>query len=205
MKAAALLLSAVAVYLLAGINPAIILSRAIYQTDIREKGSGNAGFTNFKRVYGGKYAYLVLALDILKGAVISVGAGRLFLRFWSSWQLGVAYAGVFAVLGHSFPMYYGFKGGKGFLVCFTSLWFLDWRAGLTAFILLCLLLLTARYMSLASMTALLGGTVCLFLCGASGAVCMMSALSVLLVIARHHSNIDRLLHGQESRFSFSNR
>ena len=113
MKALAYIISAVFAYFVSGLNPAIIMSKAIYKKDIRTCGSGNPGFTNFKRVFGNKYAWFVFVLDILKGAVISVVAGLLFRAYVGSWALGVAYAGLFAMLGHAFPLYYGFKGGKG--------------------------------------------------------------------------------------------
>ena len=98
MKALAYIISAVFAYFVSGLNPAIIMSKAIYKKDIRTCGSGNPGFTNFKRVFGNKYAWFVFVLDILKGAVISVVAGLLFRAYVGSWALGVAYAGLFAML-----------------------------------------------------------------------------------------------------------
>ena len=140
MKALAYIISAVFAYFVSGLNPAIIMSKAIYKKDIRTCGSGNPGFTNFKRVFGNKYAWFVFVLDILKGAVISVVAGLLFRAYVGSWALGVAYAGLFAMLGHAFPIYYGFKGGKGFLVCLSTVWFIDWRAGAIATAVLVIML-----------------------------------------------------------------
>ncbi len=118
MKIFCFIVSAVFAYCVSGLNPAIIMSKAIYKKDIREYGSGNPGFTNFKRVFGNKYAWFVFALDILKGAVISVSAGLLFRQYVGSWQLGVAYAGIFALLGHAFPVFYGFKAEKDSLSAF---------------------------------------------------------------------------------------
>ena len=143
MKIFCFIVSAVFAYCVSGLNPAIIMSKAIYKKDIREYGSGNPGFTNFKRVFGNKYAWFVFALDILKGAVISVSAGLLFRQYVGSWQFGVAYAGIFALLGHAFPVFYGFKGGKGFLVCLSTLWFIDWRAGAIAAVVLTVLLIVS--------------------------------------------------------------
>lgn len=202
MKIFCFIVSAVFAYCVSGLNPAIIMSKAIYKKDIREYGSGNPGFTNFKRVFGNKYAWFVFALDILKGAVISVSAGLLFRQYVGSWQLGVSYAGIFALLGHAFPVFYGFKGGKGFLVCLSTLWFIDWRAGAIAAVVLTVLLLTVKYMSLSSMSALIVGAVFVAVFGAGWAVSLMYAVCVLFVVIRHRENIIRLIRGTESKFSF---
>lgn len=202
MKALAYIISAVFAYFVSGLNPAIIMSKAIYKKDIRTCGSGNPGFTNFKRVFGNKYAWFVFVLDILKGAVISVVAGLLFRAYVGSWALGVAYAGLFAMLGHAFPIYYGFKGGKGFLVCLSTVWFIDWRAGSIATAVLVIMLPLTKYMSLSTMSALVAGAVAVAAFGGGLAVSIMYAVCVLFVIVRHKQNIVRLVQGTESKFSF---
>ncbi len=202
MKALAYIISAVFAYFVSGLNPAIIMSKAIYKKDIRTCGSGNPGFTNFKRVFGNKYAWFVFVLDILKGAVISVVAGLLFRAYVGSWALGVAYAGLFAMLGHAFPIYYGFKGGKGFLVCLSTVWFIDWRAGAIATAVLVIMLPLTKYMSLSTMSALVAGAVAVAAFGGGLAVSIMYAGCVLFVIVRHKQNIVRLVQGTESKFSF---
>ena len=202
MKALAYIISAVFAYFVSGLNPAIIMSKAIYKKDIRTCGSGNPGFTNFKRVFGNKYAWFVFVLDILKGAVISVVAGLLFRAYVGSWALGVAYAGLFAMLGHAFPVYYGFKGGKGFLVCLSTVWFIDWRAGAIATAVLIIMLPLTKYMSLSTMSALVAGAVAVAAFGGGLAVSIMYAFCVLFVIVRHKQNIVRLVRGTESKFSF---
>lgn len=202
MKALAYIISAIFAYFVSGLNPAIIMSKAIYKKDIRTCGSGNPGFTNFKRVFGNKYAWFVFVLDILKGAVISVVAGLLFRAYVGSWALGVAYAGLFAMLGHAFPVYYGFKGGKGFLVCLSTVWFIDWRAGAIATAVLVIMLPLTKYMSLSTMSALVAGAVAVAAFGGGLAVSIMYAVCVLFVIVRHKQNIVRLVQGTESKFSF---
>ena len=202
MKALAYIISAVFAYFVSGLNPAIIMSKAIYKKDIRTCGSGNPGFTNFKRVFGNKYAWFVFVLDILKGAVISVVAGLLFRAYVGSWALGVAYAGLFAMLGHAFPIYYGFKGGKGFLVCLSTVWFIDWRAGAIATAVLVIMLPLTKYMSLSTMSALVAGAVAVAAFGGGLAVSIMYAGCVLFVIVRHKQKIVRLVQGTESKFSF---
>ena len=116
MKILLYILSALTAYLVAGWNPAITFSRAIYKKDIRECGSGNPGFTNFKRSFGNRWAWFVLLLDLFKAAVVVGIFALLFEQYFGMYQLGAAYTGLFALLGHAFPIWYGFKGGKGFLV-----------------------------------------------------------------------------------------
>lgn len=195
------ILTAVLAYVVCAVNPAIVLSRIIYHEDVRHAGSGNAGFTNFKRVYGAKYAWLVFLCDVMKGILVFCAAGAAFSYILGSRQLGIAYAGVFAMLGHTCPVYYGFRGGKGFLVCATLIWFLDWRAGLVATALFLLLLFGAKYMSLASMCSMLGGVAALIFFGASPAVCVLFGGCAAFMIFRHRSNIVRLCRGTESRFT----
>jgi glycerol-3-phosphate acyltransferase PlsY len=192
-------------YLISALNPAIILSKAVYKKDIRNEGSGNPGFTNFKRVFGGKLAWAVFFLDILKGAVISVIAGLLFMAVDLDFDLGVAYAAIFAMLGHAFPVYYGFKGGKGFLVALSTSFFLDWRAGLVATLVMVVLVLTAKYMSLATMAGLLCGVLTYAAVEAKFIPCLLFAFCVIFMIARHHENIDRLINGTEKKFSLGHK
>ncbi len=145
MNIAIFIIAALSAYLISGLNPAIILSSLIYHEDIRKNpnGSGNPGFTNFKRCYGLKWAWLVMLLDISKAIVLELIFGWLFTIFVGENQrlLGIAWTGLFAMIGHAYPCWYKFKGGKAFLVCVTTLFLINWKAGLFAFILLSVLLL----------------------------------------------------------------
>ena len=91
-------------YLFCGMNPAIILARVLYGEDIRKVGSHNPGFTNFKRTYGGKYAWCVLVLDLLKAVLCCLCSAALFASIQGCAQLGAAVAGLFAMLGHCYPI-----------------------------------------------------------------------------------------------------
>lgn len=199
------IVAAVCCYAVGSVNPAIVMSKAIYHQDIREQGSGNPGFTNFKRVYGDRYAWYVLALDLFKGAVMSLLFGALFKAVGLDRQLGAAWACLFTMLGHSFPPQYGFRGGKGFLVCLSSAWVIHPIAGLVATALMVVLVLTVKYMSLATMCGLAAGAVCLFLLRADLFACLIYTACVLFMIARHHENIGRLIAGTESKFSLGGR
>lgn len=147
--------AALAAWLLCAVNPAIVLSRLVYHTDIREMGSGNPGFTNFRRVFGGAWSWAVLILDLTKAAVVIGIFSALFARWGLDRQWGAAYTGVFAMLGHAYPVWYRFRGGKGFLVSMSMLWCIDWRVGILAVLLLCILLSVTKYMSLSTVTAML--------------------------------------------------
>ncbi len=205
MKVLVWILAAVVGYLVAGINPAIVFSKLIYHQDIRTLGSGNPGFTNFKRVFGNKYAWFVFALDLLKSALVCFLFGLWFNALFGWYQLGVAYTAVFSVIGHAYPIYYGFKGGKGFLVCLSVLYLLDWRAGLIATGVMVVLLLTVKYMSLATMCALVTGALLLLPFGCDRIAILLYALCVVFMIVRHRENIKRLLNHTESKFSLGSK
>lgn len=123
-------LVAVLSYLLGCINGAIATSHIFYHDDVRRHGSGNAGLTNFYRNYGAKCAPMVIAFDMLK-AVGAVLLGNYFLGYLLGWGAAGKYFGaLFCVIGHMFPVFYGFKGGKGILCSGTLLLLLDWRIAL---------------------------------------------------------------------------
>lgn len=203
MKVLIWILAALVGYFTAGVNPAIVLSKLIYHQDIRELGSGNPGFTNFKRVFGNRYAWYVFVLDLLKSALFCWLLGLWFERVYPGfYQIGVAYTAVFSVLGHAYPIYYNFHGGKGFLVNLSVLYLLDWRAGLIGTGIMVVLLLTTKYMSLATMCALLIGAILLLPFGCHPVAVALYACCVVFMIVRHRENIKRLLHHAESKFSF---
>ncbi|MBQ7699785.1 MAG: glycerol-3-phosphate acyltransferase [Clostridia bacterium] len=205
MKIAIWFLAAVCSYLIAGFNLAILLSKAIYHQDIREVGSKNPGFTNFKRVYGNKYAWFIFVFDMLKAALPALIFGFAFKAIFGNFQLGAAYAGVFAMLGHAYPVFYKFKGGKGFLVCLATLFFIDWRIGLIAFVIMTVLLLTVKYMSVSTMAALTVGAILLPIFKADTVACILYACCVLFMIYRHKENIKRLIKGEESKWSLKSK
>jgi glycerol-3-phosphate acyltransferase PlsY len=211
--------AAIAGYLVCGINPAIVLSKLIYKTDIRTLGSGNAGFTNFKRNFGHKWAWWVMLFDLLKAGVVIAIFAVLFGFFLSlgspstnfdpvAFRLGAAYTGFFCVIGHSFPAYYKFKGGKGFLVTMSLVWFMDWRVGLLALGVFLVLLFTVKIMSLSSILSMLLCPCVLVLehfisgtwTGLEIAAVSVYGATVLLMVLRHSENIVRVFEGTEKKF-----
>ncbi len=206
MNIATLIIAAVCAYLLSGVNPAIVLSKLIYHQDIRGLGSKNPGFTNFKRVFGSKYAWFVFVLDILKSVVLCIVFGFLFQAVGLSYQFGVAYTGFFAMIGHAYPVWYRFQGGKAFLVAAAAIFFIDWRVALIATAIMLILLFTVKYMSLSVMIAALSCPITLSLFGADHwSVIVIVTMSTLLLIYRHKENIKRLREGNESKFSLSDK
>lgn len=213
-----LLLCAVVGYLLGGFNGAILISRWIHKEDIRTKGSGNAGLTNFYRNYGGLDTLLVLLIDVGKtvlacfvGGWIIKAAGFASENFLQDWtDEAQMLCGGFSVIGHIFPLWFGFKGGKGILTCGTLAAFVDWRIIMTLLVVFIAVVLITRYVSLGSIVA---AVVYPFLFwirypihqNVSEGTVMMTILAfclAALAIYMHHGNIQRLRSGTESKFSF---
>ena len=204
MKILLYILAALCGYVVAGMNPAIAISKAIYHKDIRECGSGNPGFTNFRRTFGNKWAFVVLFLDLLKAAAITLLFAWLLSRKGVDFQFAAAYTGVFCMLGHAFPFQFKFKGGKGFLVCLSIFFVIDWRVGLIATVLLHVLLLVTKYMSVSTVTTLLVCPILLYLFGASLPVVLIALGCALFVAIRHKENFIRMKNGTDTKFSFRN-
>jgi len=197
-----LLLCAFAGYALGSVNSSVIIGR-IYGIDIRNEGSKNAGLTNALRVLGKKAAVMVLAGDILKG-VIAVLLGSLVSRWAGSLgQYFSVAAGTFAVIGHNWPVYFKFKGGKGILTTATVIFMLDWRIGLVVLVLFVLVVALSKYVSLGSITGAFAVPLFAFAFGHDLVfICFMLFLSALAIF-RHKANINRLMNGKENKLSFS--
>ncbi len=133
MKIIILSVAAAVSYLLGGVNGAILASKLFHHEDIRDFGSKNPGFTNYKRVYGnGFVTWMVLIFDIVKTAVPVCLTAVIMWMCYDEWQFGAQFAGLCAMLGHCFPVWYRFKGGKAFMAGFATIWFVDWRMTLAA-------------------------------------------------------------------------
>ena len=189
-------------YLLGGVNGAIIMSRLVYGEDIRQLGSKNPGFTNFKRIHGFAPAtYGVMAIDICKTILPVLAAQLTVEHLYGEGKLAAAAALLGCMLGHAFPVWYRFKGGKAVLTFLSGVWFVDWRAGLICFGIFLVILFTIRYMSVASMSFAVLFPVALFAIGCRNPITLViMALAGILVVARHHQNISRLKAGTESKF-----
>ncbi|MBS5843712.1 MAG: glycerol-3-phosphate 1-O-acyltransferase PlsY [Clostridiales bacterium] len=195
-------------YLLGSVNSAVILSKLVYKKDIRLQGSGNAGMTNMQRIYGKKAALFTFLGDFCKG-IVAVLLGRLLLGVFASASLhGACIAGAFAVIGHNWPLYFGFKGGKGVLTTFSVMIIIAPLPTLVAFGIFLITVILTKYVSLGSLLAAVSLPVVVFFLGdvlctqrGLGPVFYLSLFVAVLIIARHHANIRRLLQGKESKLS----
>lgn len=184
-------------------NGSFMVSHFIIRDDVRKHGSGNAGLTNFYRTYGAKYALLVIACDMGK-TVAACLLGSFFFRClgWDG-TLGTLLAGLGCELGHIFPVFYGFRGGKGILSGGTLVLLLNWRVAAVAWALFLLLWLTTRYVSLASITATCIAPITVyFVYGHNWLYTGLCLAVAVLVVWCHRENIQRLLHGTEKKFKW---
>ncbi len=209
-----LIITAIQAYVIGSINGAIITSKYFYKKDIRKYGSGNAGLTNFYRVFGKGGAMVVVLIDVVKTVAPVIIGGILFARFLDADYFidvgflnlslfGSELAGFFVILGHCYPLFYGFKGGKGVMAMGTILFFVDWRIALFGWGTFILLTLLTRYVSLGSIIGVTAYPVSQAIMGLSGAWELVVAIaSAALLIFRHKDNIKRLIEGVESKLSF---
>ena len=189
----------IAAYLLGNLNGAILISRLIAREDVRTKGSGNAGLTNFTRNYGSKSSIFVILIDMGK-AIAACLIGGLLLKSFGLYQEGVALGGLGVILGHDFPALLGFKGGKGILSGVTVALMMDWRLGLLVFGIFLVAYLLTHYVSLGSVLS--SGSFGFFYAWVHPErpfpIIVGFFLSALLVWM-HRANIGRLIRGEERK------
>ena len=192
-------LAAVSSYLLGNLNGAVIASSVIAHDDVRTHGSGNAGLTNFIRNYGVKSAALVILIDVGKGVLACFASGML-LAGYGYYEQGVALGALFVILGHDFPAFLNFKGGKGILTGVTVGIMMDWRIGLFVFGIFLVAYFLTHYVSLGSVlsSGSFGFIYAIFHWGNWFPICVGMILSGLIVWM-HRANIVRLIRGQERK------
>lgn len=187
---------AILAYLLGSINCGVIISKDKYGKDIRESGSGNAGATNMYRTYGRKAAVLTFLGDVLK-TTIAIIIGRAFLGY-----LGAFITGFFCILGHAYPIFFKFKGGKG-VVCISTMCLLT-NPGVFL-IMLCIFLIILfgfKMVSLASVMIMLIYPFVLFNVRGPGPHVLIGAISAWFIVYLHRENIKRIYNHKESTISF---
>lgn len=205
-----LLVVLLAAYFLGSINSAILFSKLIYKEDIRTKGSGNGGMTNMLRTYGGKAALLTLAGDLGKTAISILIAGVVFGFEYTAVAISVSeecfLAGLFAVIGHVFPVYYKFKGGKGVLATATMALILTPIPFLILFGIFALVFTMSHYVSLASVCVavlypvLLRGTFAVvFEDFMPGLVALSTIILACLIVWCHRENLKRISERTERK------
>lgn len=180
-------------YLLGSLNFAIIYSK-LKGDDIRNHGSGNAGATNVLRTYGKLPAAIVFLLDISKGVIAILLARSVFdgMIYDCSAALG-------AVLGHNFPVYYKFAGGKGVSTSLAVLLTLHFPTALVAIAAFIIVVLLTKYVSLSSILAAVAAIIASFIFFKIDVFSVFCSIIGILCIVRHHSNIKRLLNGTENK------
>ncbi len=207
------IIMAIIAYCIGSVNFSVIISKKMAGFDVREKGSGNAGSTNMLRTVGKKAALLTLICDILKGVVaiiISILIGAIVKD--SNKELLLQIAGIAVVLGHTFPIFFGFKGGKGVATSLGILLMSNWQIGLICLVFALVLMALTRMVSLGSCSAaVLFPVLTLFINehytvlteGKSGKVYFVySLILAIIVLFNHRNNIKRLLNGTENKLSF---
>lgn len=203
-----LIVIAAAAYCLGSINGAIVISRFVYHEDVRNGGSGNAGLTNFYRIYGPKAMAGVVGIDVAKGLLAALIGGWL-LGLTDPGGTGVDFAAVgrlfgtfCVVMGHVFPAFYGFRGGKGVLCGVSAAFVVDWRAGLICVVVFLIIFFATKYVSLGSILGALSFPITLFAVDYRGIALILAIIPVLVIVLKHGGNINRLIYHKEPKFKF---
>lgn len=206
-------LVAVASYLLGSLNFGVILSNHFAKDDVRNHGSGNAGTTNMLRNYGKKLALVTILGDMAKVGV-SILIAILILNllgikealendFGNSYMVYVkSLAGFFCVLGHIFPCYFKFKGGKGVATSGGMVFAIDWRIALILLALLIIIVAVTKYVSLGSIIIAILYPVLIFLFYKSFVLTAIAVVFTLIVVIAHRENIKKLINHTENKISF---
>ena len=206
---AAYIIVGIVAYLIGSISFSVIISKKMAGFDVREKGSGNAGATNMLRSVGKKAAILTLLGDALKGVVailfaIIVGA----IAKSADKSLLVQIAGILVVVGHTFPVFFGCKGGKGVATSLGVLLMTNWKIGLICLVFALVLMAVTRMVSLGSIgAAVLFPVLVLFIhtnftISEGSSYFIYSIILAAIVIFNHRANIQRILNGTENKLSF---
>ena len=192
-------LAALSSYLLGSLNGAVIASTLVAHEDVRTQGSGNAGLTNFIRNYGVQNALLVVLIDAGK-AILACFASGMLLNGYGYWLEGKVLGGFFVLLGHVYPVFLGFKGGKGILSGLTIAAMVDWRIALMIAAVFFAVYFTTQYVSLSSVLGcVVFGIGFVVFHHDNLPVCIGGVAMAALAIFMHRSNISRLIRGEERK------
>lgn len=191
-------------YLIGSVNFSIIISRIFYKDDIRTHGSGNAGSTNMLRTHGTVPGLLTFGGDLLKTAV-AVFAGALIYNL-----IGAYFAGFFCIIGHIFPLYFHFKGGKGVATVAMVIALTNIRTFIVCLIVFLVIVIFTKYVSLGSIVAVMVYPIVLYnilnLFGANGYEyigVIFAFLIAVIVVIKHRTNIKKIFNHTESKISFT--
>jgi len=193
-------------YLIGSLNTAVIVGK-IYGKDIRSHGSKSAGLTNTLRVLGKSAAVFVLVGDIIKGIFACLIGLLLGVYFYSGEAkdcVSLLVAGAGAVIGHNWPIFFGFKGGKGALTAVAVLFMVDWVIALICLGFFVIIVALTRYVSLGTIcaTTLFAAISFIPVFGNTLYFTIFACLMAFMVIFRHRENVQRLLTGTENKLIF---
>lgn len=189
---------ALSAYLLGSFNTAVFVSKRFYHYDIRDYGSGNAGMTNMFRTFGKKAGFITLGGDIFKALI------ALIIAFLILGEKGQYVAGFFCILGHTFPLYYHFKGGKGVIVAGITVLLIDPIVFVVLIVIFALMFLATQIISVSSITAAFFYPMVVYAfhrTEPSLVYILFSLFIAAFIIAMHKDNIIRLKNGEEKKFS----
>lgn len=200
-----LAISAFIAYLIGSVNTAILVSEKMYHDDVRDHGSGNAGFTNMMRLYGKKAAFITFAGDFIKAAAATL-IGWVLCGY-----MGAMTAGLFVFIGHVFPIFHKFRGGKGIVCLAGAVFVLDWRLLLILLAVFIISVLVTKYISFGSILCAM--VLPLFvsrmykLATVENArlrayAVLVSIIATAVIIIKHWKNLKRIFEGTESKFEF---
>ena len=194
-------------YLAGAVPFGLVIARVVSGEDIRSQGSGNIGATNVARVLGAKWGVMVLVLDAFKGA-LPTALVPILLTFAAN-ETGHAgvLCGLMAIIGHMFPVWLGFRGGKGVATALGVVCVLGWQSAIGAFVIFLIVFAAFRIISLSSMAASIAYAIGQFVrlspapfSHENWSLALFALLIPTLIIVRHRANIGRLLRGEEKRF-----
>ena len=205
---AAYIVMAIIAYAIGSISFSVIISRKVAGFDVREKGSGNAGSTNMLRSVGKKAALMTLCCDILKGIVsilIAIIVG-LIAKESANPAVLVQIASICVVLGHTYPIFFEFRGGKGVATSLGIILLVNWQIGLICLVFALALMVVTRMVSLGSISAaVLFPILTLALPDhflVEGNYFIFGILLAAIVVFNHRTNIKRIIEGKENKLSF---
>jgi glycerol-3-phosphate acyltransferase PlsY len=205
-----LIIVAVLSYLLGSLNFGVILSKSLQKDDVRKHGSGNAGTTNMLRNYGKKIGALTIIGDMLKVMVaiiiakqiISVNDLSVYEIFSNDTNIILkSFAGFFAVLGHIFPCFFKFKGGKGVATSGGMVFMIDWRIALILLAMFIIVVALTKYVSLGSLVMAVFYPVFIFVFYKSMPLTIIAIVFTLIVIIAHRENVKKLITHQENKIT----
>jgi len=194
-------------YIIGSINFSVIISKKMAGFDLREKGSGNAGTTNVLRTVGKKAAAITLICDVLKG-VVSIFIAKIIGNIFTNLNgaLLVQLAAILVVIGHTFPIFFKFKGGKGVATSLGVLLTLNWQIGLICLVFAVVLITLTKMVSVGSISAAILFPILTIFIGqnyiVTGNYIISSIILAVLIVFNHRANVKRILTGTENKISF---